>query len=334
MDTLFRHFMILRMLPRYPQKIETATIENRLRSEGYETTRRTIQRDLEKLSTTFPIECYDRTKPYRWYWMKDAPAFDMPGMDPATALTFHLAEKFLAPLFPRSTMSTLQPYMTSARKVLDRLTENRLQKWPDKVRIISRGQPLGVPEIKGNVTDVVYEALLEEKRFRTHYRKRGEEKAKEYIVNPLGLIIQDQLTYLVSTLWDYDDLLLLLLHRMEDAELLDEPCSIPASFDLQKYLDKGELLFPTGKKPLKLEILIDRYAGAHLLETPLSNDQRVTVPRDGRFLIEATVANTAQLRWWLLGFGDNIEVLAPKELREEFVTLVMAYQRIYLSESR
>lgn len=330
MDTLFRHLLILRMLPRYPQKIDGATIEARLREEGFATTtRRTIQRDLEKLATLFPIACQDDTKPYGWYWTREAPAFDMPGMDPSTALTFCLAERFLSPLFPRSTMTALHPYLINARQVLDKLTENRLHKWPDKVRIISRGQPLGAPEIKAGVAEVVYEALLQEQRFRASYRRRGETEAREYVVNPLGLVIQEQLTYLVATFWEYDDPVLLLLHRMESAALLGEPCRVPEDFDLQEYLDSGELQFPEGEKPLKLAVLIDRYAGAHLLETPLSEDQKVKEQKDGRLLIKATVADTAQLRWWLLGFGDKVEVVGPKRLRDEFARIAGGMAGLY-----
>jgi predicted DNA-binding transcriptional regulator YafY len=39
---------------------------------------------------------------------------------------------------------------------------------------------------------------------------------------------------------------------------------------------------------------------------------------DERVLVKATVADTAQLRWWLLGFGARVEVRKPKRLREEF----------------
>lgn len=319
MDTLYRHWLILRMIPRYPQKIDGATIETRLREEGFaKTTRRTIQRDLEKLSEMFPIGSDERSKPYGWYWQKDASAFDMPGMDPATALTFFFAERFLARLFPRTTMNTLQPYLTNSRQVLDKLTENNLRKWPDKVRIISRGQPLGTPEVKAEVAEVVYEALLQERRFRATYRRRGDKDSREYVINPLGLVIQEQLTYLVASFWDYDDPVLLLLHRMESAQLMNEPCHVPEDFDLQEYLDSGELQFPEGEKPIKLAALFDSYAGAHLLETPLSENPSVKEQKDGRLLIKATVADTAQLRWWLLGFGDKVEVVGPKRLRDEF----------------
>jgi predicted DNA-binding transcriptional regulator YafY len=38
----------------------------------------------------------------------------------------------------------------------------------------------------------------------------------------------------------------------------------------------------------------------------------------GRVEVEGTVKNTSQLRWWLQGFGCLVEVVEPKELREEF----------------
>ena len=34
--------------------------------------------------------------------------------------------------------------------------------------------------------------------------------------------------------------------------------------------------------------------------------------------MSATVQDTAELRWWLLGYGDKVEVLSPAFLRDEF----------------
>lgn len=38
---------------------------------------------------------------------------------------------------------------------------------------------------------------------------------------------------------------------------------------------------------------------------------------DGRVKVAATVRETLQLRWWLQGFGDAVEVLAPPALRQQ-----------------
>ncbi len=48
-------------------------------------------------------------------------------------------------------------------------------------------------------------------------------------------------------------------------------------------------------------------------------------------LVEATVADTAELRWWLAGFGSSVEVLGPASLREEFREEARRLARIYVS---
>jgi len=51
--------------------------------------------------------------------------------------------------------------------------------------------------------------------------------------------------------------------------------------------------------------------GKHLYETPLSDDKSITEIGDGRMMVKATVLNTEELRWWLLGFGRHVEVVSP-----------------------
>jgi predicted DNA-binding transcriptional regulator YafY len=107
-DPILRFLTMLRMLPRSPRKIDTAALERRLRNEGYTITRRTIQRDLHQLARTFPL-LYDEHRPAGWCWAPDAALLDLTGMEPNTALTFTLVERFLAPLLPRSTFGRIQP---------------------------------------------------------------------------------------------------------------------------------------------------------------------------------------------------------------------------------
>jgi predicted DNA-binding transcriptional regulator YafY len=54
-----------------------------------------------------------------------------------------------------------------------------------------------------------------------------------------------------------------------------------------------------------------------LYETPLSVDQTLTVDSDQTLRVTATIVNTEQLRWWLLGFGGKVEVLSPEGLRAD-----------------
>jgi len=65
---------------------------------------------------------------------------------------------------------------------------------------------------------------------------------------------------------------------------------------------------------IKLEALFVADAAYHLTEVKLSPDQTVEFKKDGRMLVTATVADSDELRWWLRGFGDDVEVRKPKGL--------------------
>lgn len=329
MDTMDRIWLMLGMIPRAPRKIDGATLEAQLVARGYEVSRRTIQRDLERLSGLFPLRCDDRSKPFGWSWQEEADGFSIPGMDPAAALTMRLIDMHLSALLPPTVRRTMQPYIAAAGKVLDRLADNPLRSWPDKVRVVPSGQPLRPAEIDSNVLEVVCEGLLRERRFHCSYRPRGTDEVKEYEVSPLGLVSKERVLYLVATLWDYNDPILLLPHRMTSATLVETKVTPPAGFSLDNYLASGELQFARSNGTLRLDVLFSREAGSHLLETPLAEDQIVRETKDGKLRIKATVIDTRQLRWWLLGFGNAVEVLGPKKLRAEFSVTVAELAGIY-----
>ena len=80
--TILRQWLVLTMLPRPPRRIDTGSIEARLRERGVEVHRRTIQRDLLELAEVFPIVADDRARPYGWRWSDDAEAaFEVPTPD-------------------------------------------------------------------------------------------------------------------------------------------------------------------------------------------------------------------------------------------------------------
>ncbi len=62
----------------------------------------------------------------------------------------------------------------------------------------------------------------------------------------------------------------------------------------------------------------------------LYNQNLLNILQQGKFLVESTVLDTAQLRWWLLGFGGRVEVLEPEFLRDEFRKHAERMAEIYL----
>jgi len=329
MDTLYRHWLILNMIPRHG-KITTTEICERLKSGyGIETTLRTIQRDLIALEAAgvFPIWC-DNFRPAGWSWDKSAPSFDIPNMDPVTALTFTLTRQYLTRMLPQGVLSALDSYFSTAEQRLKQTAESSLSRWPDKVRVMSRNLTTIPPIVSPEISEQVYTALLEERCFQATYRTISGRVSTYREVHPLGMTFVDGLTYLIATINQHVDPILLLLHRFQSVELLDKPVTLPENFDLDAVV--AELLTFQVGDTIRLKVrFADKSDVNRLEESPLAEKQKIKPLPDGRYELSAKVEDTLQLRWWLHGFGARVEVLAPESLRLEFVELAKNYTKIY-----
>jgi len=329
-DTLVRQWQLLRMIPRHPAKISPAELVNRLNEMEFHVYPRKIQRDLNLLATLFPIESDTRSKPYGWYWPKNVQSMDVPGMDSHTALAFWLAKQHLEALLPTATAQKLQSHFKTAAQVLDTVSNNKgTNAWREKVRVLQRGPARHAPAVESDIQHEVYDALLLNRRLNVTYQPRWQEESKEYEINPLGLVFKDGITYLVCSMWDYTDIRLLTLHRMLAAQALDIPSTTPDGFVLDDYIASGELDFAVGGD-IKLKAVISENLAFHLDERPLSDDQSIEEQEDEELLLTATVQDTNELRWWLLGFGDQVEVLEPAEFRDYFAKIVSNMANAYI----
>ena len=204
---------------------------------------------------------------------------------------------------------------------------HHLGSWLDRVRVIPNSMPLLVPNIDDTVARTVYQCLLDGRRFTANYTARSAEP-REFVVSPLGLVAKGLQLYLVCTLWDYTDVRQLALHRIREAEPTDTPVTPPPDFDLDRYIQEGEFQYPVGPE-IQLEARFYRGAAAHLYETPLSEDQTITDLDADHVLVTATVRDTEQLHWWLLGFGDLVEVIAPEVVRATIADTVTQCALVY-----
>ncbi len=312
--TLPRILAMLRHIPRYPRKIDTTTLQQRLASAGYGISQRSIQRDLNDLCLILPLMS-DSARPQGWSWQADADQFHLPFLEPQAALTFYLVERHLHTLLPESTMDYLAPWFRTAANVLE-TTNNGMTQWPDKVRVVPRGLRLQSPRIDSAVHATLYDALLEERQVSLRYQQRNAAEPREYLVHPLGVVTRDTVIYLVCTMWNFSDVRQLALHRIHAAAMLEEPSRRPEGFSLDGYIAAGAFGYPESGETILLDAVFTTEAAAHLAESPLSDDQQIAAHGEGLVRVSATILDTKELRWWLLGFGDQVTVLAPTGLRE------------------
>ena len=332
-DILIRQWAILDSVPVFPNRITATQILSRLKAQGFSISKRTLERDLQSLAALFGLLADDRSRPYGWSWPRNTRTFTLPAMSPVQALTLALARDHLGPLLPSSLMDTLTPYFEIAENVLLRSesTQNTAQ-WRNKIAIIPASQALIPPKYNEEIVETVHAALLSEMQLEIEYAARRERK-RTYPIHPLGLVQRGPVIYLVATLFEYEDIRTLALHRVSSAKKLDTPARIPPDFNLRQFIGQGAFDIIEDGQLMKLEVRFAPEAAQHLLETPLSKDQEF-IQEDESVLIKATVANTQQLRWWLRAFGEQIEVIQPRDLRREFSRTAKAMRRRYRKKGK
>lgn len=314
-NAIARLLEILKHLPSKGPGVTARDLVDWLGKEGYEVSKRTVERDLRDLSIHLPLRCNDKSAPFGWHWMQGGGP-DLPSLTVADALSLTLVEDLLRPLLPGAVLESLEPRFGQARKKLAVLAEtNPRARWADKVRHVPPTLPLLPPKIADGVLETVQDALLADLQLEVAYKRPDADESQDLRLHPLGLVQRGPVTYLVATAFDYTDVRNFTVHRIQEAKKLNKPVNRPEGFSLDSYIGHGALHFGNGKT-IKMVARVSGWLAAILSETPLSNDQKLGKAGED-FRLSAAVDDTWQLRWWILSQGGSITVLQPLPLRRE-----------------
>ena len=314
-NTIARQWQLLKLIPTRAPGLEARLLTQQLQDAGFSVSKRTVERDLQELSLLFALQCNEKSKPYGWYWMRDA-SLDIPGITLAEALSLTLVESQLRQLLPAPLVESLQARFNLAKSKLKALdTMNAGARWPDKVVSVSAGMQLLPPKIDGELLQKVQQALLEDKQLEVSYHALHQSAVKQYRLNPLGLIQRGQISYLIASAEPYSDPLRFAIHRFVQVEITETPAVIPAEFNLQRYLASGAMEFSEGET-IKLEFIAKAVLANLLLETPLSADMACVKLDNDDYHISATVHKGWQLNLWLMSQSRYLTVLAPQDMRQ------------------
>ena len=188
-------------------------------------------------------------------------------------------------------------------------------------------------KIDPDIQATVYNGLMLGRQLEVTYRALSSgSAAKTYPVHPLGVVVMEQVVYLVCTVKQYEDARFLAMHRIDAATLLEASARQPKRFDLDEFIAR-EFGIRMGNSALGLKLKIRGVLAKYLQETPIAADQTMTALHDDWSQLTATVADTVQLRMWLRSLGPSALVLEPDFLRLEMQSEFETLQTMYLDES-
>ena len=304
---------ILLLLPRAPQQMAVTDLQAKLVNAGFEITTRSLQRRLIVLSLAHQLACNDKSKPYGWSHAADS--LNLPfGLSIQEAVALKLTESYLADVMPSDLFGALSGYFGAANTQLK--TDSAYAAWINKVRVVPATQVLTKQVGRRDLHARAYEGVLRQRVLHVTYQSRSADKPKSYDVYPEAIVVRGNTTYLIAKQTWAEEPILMALHKFTAIKISDEPAP-QSDFNLDEFISQGKLGF-VATAPQTLRLHFYNNAGEHLAATPLAAAQTLKVVGDGQHKLTVKLPITEQLKWWLFGFGDRVEVLAPKALRAEF----------------
>ena len=308
-DQLSRQWRLIQLIDR-PQGI---TVDDA--SGALACTVRTIWRDLRVLEDAgFPLYTERAADGNRGVWrVREEFKRALPlKLTLGELVALLMSRDLLTPLG----VSVLGPEVASAfAKIQGALSRDALRliaQMRDRLGVRAAGAKLQAPAAEH--LPKIHIALAERRTLRTRYYSASRDREDVRDVDPYHLTFHDGGLYLVGHCHLREDMRIFAVERMRSVELGRGRFEVPRDFDAEKYLAgawgmlRGDIV--------TVRVVFARGLARYIRERVWHPSQTLREPADGRVEMTLRVADTLEVRRWILGFGVQAEVVAPQGLRE------------------
>lgn len=294
-------------------------------SKMFNTSRRTIFRDLKELQAIGVPYRYDAQR--RGYTV--GPGFFLPPLD------LNLQEALSLLLLAHKGTNHIQlPFKNSALlaalKIENNLPARIRQYCNTALRSISaKAGAQALTNILDKTFAQLQEAIAGKRKVNIRYHSLFDGKVIDVELCPYHLFYNQRAWYVVGRSVLHGTIRTFKLNRIKELRVTDESFVGGENFNLYDYLGRAWSMIPEGRLyDIKLRFLPK--VACNVAEVQWHSTQKVAFENDGSAIIEFRVDGLGEISWWILGYGDQVQVLAPKALRDRITEV--AKNMIKLSE--
>ena len=166
-----------------------------------------------------------------------------------------------------------------------------------------------------NIFTLLQSAAARRKKLRVKYDSLYDGKIISCEVSPYYLLYNQRAWYLVGQSSIHKAIRTFKLNHIRGVEMLDEQVDGNDDFDLAEYLGCAWSMIPEGKM-YHVRLRFAPKVANNAAEVNWHKSQQVTHNPDGSATIDLRVDGLGEITWWILSYGDQVEVLAPAALRK------------------
>jgi len=173
-------------------------------------------------------------------------------------------------------------------------------------------------------------------RRRVHIWYENHEQIKKYDFAPYYLepYATGQTTYVIGTIAPQNLRRTFKVERIQRIELLRQEYQILEDLDPETLFMDAWGIWTSDRQPVKVVLKFGPRVASRVRETRWHRSEQVTVLPDGSLLWSAWVAEPREMMNWIRGWGAQVEVLEPEEVRSGMAQEARDMARLYEGDGR
>jgi len=162
------------------------------------------------------------------------------------------------------------------------------------------------------------QAVARRRKVKIKYNSLFEGKIIDVELSPYHLMYNQRAWYVLGMSSLHKSVRTFKLNRIKELEITEKCFLGGEDFDVGEHFGRAWSMIPEGRiYNIKLRFLAK--VANNVTEVLWHSTQKVRCNDDGSATMEFRVDGLGEIIWWILGYGDQVQVLAPKVLRERVI---------------
>jgi predicted DNA-binding transcriptional regulator YafY len=180
-----------------------------------------------------------------------------------------------------------------------------------------------------NWLDILYVAILEQKPVQINYHRFNVIQATNHIFSPYVLREYRNRWYVTGYSSEGKNITTLALDRIQGCEIVKKGYFLDDSFDAAEFFKYSfGATVHANAKPQNVQLLFDKRLEGYLTTKPLHHTQQLEKVKEG-IVVKIDCYLTPELEMTILGYGEQVKVLAPAKFVNTIKRRVEAMGYVY-----
>ncbi|MCS7305400.1 MAG: transcriptional regulator [Thermoguttaceae bacterium] len=229
------------------------------------------------------------------------------------------------------------PFFAAARSAALKLQSSLPARQQERLRRAAESIEIHLPQTnplfgRQEVFGRLLQALAERRAVRIRYYRIQDGQFAQTKVSPYRLFFSRRSWYLIGRSTVHRAVRTFNVGRIQEVTILEDRVRVPQRFSIDRYLRNAWHLIPEPGRDQQVHIRFGPKVATNVAEVIWHKTQRIEFRPDGSLDFYVTVSGLNEISWWILGYGQEAEVIQPLELRQLIARHIAHLAQVYRHE--